>query len=92
MAFEFITAMQGRLFFPTVHIHDGTIQKKADFDHVLYSQAAAPFSGDLTGWTESTQPAGMFMNTNQTVGLIEFRGHVYRSVSQGTKRNQDTIV
>ncbi|MGE0550848.1 MAG: hypothetical protein AB7O24_07360 [Kofleriaceae bacterium] len=38
MAFEFPTRDPRRLFFPTVHIHDGKLHKKARFSHVLYGQ------------------------------------------------------
>lgn len=39
MAFEFETD-RSDLFFPTVHIHDGTVHDSEDFDHVLYMQHA----------------------------------------------------
>ena len=38
MAFEFPRADKTRLFFPTVHIHDGKVHDQAGFDHVLYCQ------------------------------------------------------
>src|SRR5262245_14291589 len=38
MAFEFPRADKGILFFPTVHIHDGTVPAKAHFDHSLFCQ------------------------------------------------------
>jgi len=38
MAFSFPTRDPLTLFFPTLHIHDGTIQEHADFDHVFYTQ------------------------------------------------------
>lgn len=40
MAFEFPTRMPDRLFFPTVHIHDGQVHSTEDFDHALYAQVA----------------------------------------------------
>src|SRR5262245_18802043 len=39
MAFEFPTASRTRLFFPTVHIHDGKVHDRAGFDHSLYCQS-----------------------------------------------------
>src|SRR5207248_7445223 len=36
MAFEFPRAAPARLFFPTVHIHDGKVHDTATFDHALY--------------------------------------------------------
>lgn len=38
MAFEFATRDAERLFFPLLHVHDGTLHTDADFDHVLYAQ------------------------------------------------------
>ena len=38
MAFEFPRASKRILFFPTVHIHDGTVPAKARFDHSLFAQ------------------------------------------------------
>jgi hypothetical protein len=38
MAFRFRTRDPSRLFFPTVHVHDGTVHARAKFDHALYYQ------------------------------------------------------
>lgn len=40
MAFSFPSARAGHLFFPTMHIHDGEVHEKEDFDHTLYCQAS----------------------------------------------------
>ncbi|MEJ7603820.1 MAG: hypothetical protein WKG01_38395 [Kofleriaceae bacterium] len=39
MAFTFPTRSPDRLFFPTVHVHDGKFHRVARFDHALYYQA-----------------------------------------------------
>lgn len=39
MAFTFPTRLPGRLFFPTLHVHDGTLQATERFDHQLYLQS-----------------------------------------------------
>lgn len=39
MAFVFPTRLDGALFFPTVHVHDGSRPRTARFDHTLYAQA-----------------------------------------------------
>lgn len=47
MAMTFPTRSPGKLFFPTVHVHDGRFHTTAKFDHALYYQGAtAP--GDET--------------------------------------------
>jgi hypothetical protein len=38
MAFEFTSRDPQKLFFPTVHVHDGKVKETATFDHVLYCQ------------------------------------------------------
>jgi hypothetical protein len=89
MAFEFPRADRGVLFFPTVHIHDGTVPARARFDHALYCQlAAAP----MTGWEESPGPANTFLNVRTAEGLVDPDGHVYRRQMRGTFENRDVGV
>ncbi|MGB3934416.1 MAG: hypothetical protein WBL29_01755 [Burkholderiales bacterium] len=38
MAFRFQARDPDMLFFPTVHVHDGTWHERAEFDHMLYLQ------------------------------------------------------
>ncbi len=48
VAFRFPSRDPGRVFFPTVHVHDGEVHPAADFDHALYSTdgaRAAVFGG-----------------------------------------------
>lgn len=89
MAFEFPRADKSKLFFPTVHIHDGKVHDRAGFDHVLYCQGAD------TGmrWRESPQPAEMFLRKlDQAKGVVDGKGHVYRHVMVGMFKNEDTWV
>jgi hypothetical protein len=91
MAFEFPRANAKKLFFPTVHIHDGKVHDKAGFDHALYCQQ----SGEedlLMKWEESPQPAGMFMNIDKSQGLLDKNGHCYRRIMRGKLKNEDIIV
>jgi hypothetical protein len=51
MAFTFPTRSPDRLYFPTVHVHDGRFHATAKFDHALYyqhpkSEAGKPFGED----------------------------------------------
>jgi hypothetical protein len=90
MAFEFPRADAKKLFFPTVHIHDGKVHDKAGFDHALYCQS----SGEdlMMKWVESPQPAGMFMNIEKSLGILEKDGHCYKRELRGQLKNEDTIV
>lgn len=40
MAFEFTSRWKDRIFFPTVHIHDGEVRATEAFDHMLFLQHA----------------------------------------------------
>lgn len=49
MAMTFPTRAPDRLFFPTVHVHDGKFRAAARFDHALYYQRPGPAEpGDET--------------------------------------------
>jgi hypothetical protein len=91
MAFEFPRANSKKLFFPTVHIHDGQVHPQVKFDHALYCQ----LSGEERlprGWRESPQPAGMFMKKDNSQGLLDADAHCYRKEINGLQKNEDILV
>jgi hypothetical protein len=94
MAFEFPRVNPRRLFFPTVHIHDGKVHPLADFDHTLYCQQLETEleSLSLYGWTESPQPAGMFMDIKKAQKLLLPDNHVYKFEIHGEKENKDQLI
>jgi hypothetical protein len=61
MAFSFPRADADRLFFPTVHIHDGKVHRTAKFDHALYCQCD-PAPKD---WWPSVGPAQTFVRVDK---------------------------
>ncbi|HEX3904915.1 MAG TPA: hypothetical protein VH853_18925 [Polyangia bacterium] len=91
MAFEFPRVPGGKLFFPTVHIHDGTVHATAWFDHSLYCQAKG-HPAALEGWRESPQPAGLFADVKRAQGLLDKDGHCYFKRLTGTLENRDTLI
>lgn len=91
IAFEFPRADGSKLFFPTVHVHDGVVRPEAKFDHELYCQDSGHLSG-RPGWRESRQPAGAFANIKRANGLLDKDGHVYFKRMSGRLKNQDTVV
>jgi hypothetical protein len=91
MAFEFPRARPRQLFFPTVHIHDGEVHAKADFDHTLYCQLTGNEQVQ-TQWEESPQPAGQFMKVDKTQGIVDADAHCYKQELHGTLKNQDTVL
>ena len=89
MAFEFPRADPKVLFFPTVHIHDGTVPAKAKFDHSLFCQTAdvAPMN-----WRESPGLAESFVKVKETQGIVDGGAHVYWKQMVGEFENKDVGV
>lgn len=76
------------LFFPTVHIHDGQVHRKEEFDHTLYCQRPEG-EPSPAGWQESPgHPASLTQRTYG--GLLERHAHVFRRTLSGQMRNTDT--
>src|SRR5262249_2806219 len=91
MAFEFPRANVKQLFFPTVHIHDGKVHEKADFDHLLFCQR--PANEELPqNWNESPKLASSFVKVDKTEGIVLADAHVYRRAMHGSLKNEDTFV
>jgi hypothetical protein len=91
MAFEFPRADPKRVFFPTVHIHDGKVHDKASFDHALYCQKREGDHTSLPEWRESTLPASQFMKVDKAQGILDGKAHCYLRTIRGSQRNQDTL-
>jgi hypothetical protein len=92
MAFDFPRADAKKLFFPTVHIHDGKVHEKAGFDHWLFCQTGEGVTTDVLKWEESPQPAGLFMKMDKAEGLLLKDNHVYRLRMKGELKNEDMLV
>lgn len=102
MAFEFETRWTDRLFFPTVHIHDGEVHSREHFDHMLYLQhpdfdrVVGEYGGPRqrdwsTGWVRSKDNAQTFCQCQKTVGMVAPDQLVHRLEIQGLQPNQDII-
>ena len=92
MAFEFPRSQPGKLFFPTVHIHDGKVHGRARFDHALFCQRSQGDSLDLAHWAESKQPAGFFMKAGKAEKLVDADGHCHMKLLRGVLKNEDTWI
>jgi hypothetical protein len=92
MAFDFPRADGMKLFFPTVHIHDGKVEEKAGFDHTLFLQASN--GENILEWEESAQPAELFMTKLEKSGqgIVDGKDHVYRKGMKGKLKNEDVWV
>jgi hypothetical protein len=92
MAFEFPRRDATKLFFPTVHIHDGKVHDKAGFDHALYCQIAEGQSLPMFEWFESPSHAVNFMKIDKTAGIVKKDAHVYLRAMRGKLKNEDVLV
>jgi hypothetical protein len=90
MAFEFPRADPDRLFFPTVHVHDGEFHASAEFDHALYFQLLKPRA--VRGWRTSDRPAGDFMKADRAAGTIVPELFCHRREIRGKHANEDIFV
>jgi hypothetical protein len=87
MAFKFERSDATKLFFPTVHIHDGKFHMTATFDHEVYCQA--PNALNVLNWQESRGHAGQFANIALSKGILEPKEHCYKKVLKGRLANRD---
>jgi hypothetical protein len=90
MAFRFPSALRTQIFFPTVHIHDGKVHAKEDFDHILYAQAGN--NALIPKWRESEKAASAFVATARSKELVLPDTHVYRLAMGGNLDNTDVLV
>lgn len=92
MAFDFPRANPKKIFFPTVHIHDGKVHPKAAFNHTLYCQVTETESRQVMDWRESPKLANQFMKVNQTKELLVANRHCYQRMIHGQQKNEDILV
>lgn len=92
MALSFPRRDRKTLFFPTVHIHDGEVHARAEFDHVLYCQPTEHHALATREWRESDRLANAFMKMDRAGGLIAPGQHCYQKLLQGVLPNRDTFL
>jgi|ERR1022692_802890 hypothetical protein len=92
MVFEFPTAQPARLYFPTVHIHDGKVHGTALFDHLLYCQTTDGLLLNLKGWQRSSTAAGGFVDVEKSEGIVLAGDFCYKLELSGFLENKDTFV
>jgi hypothetical protein len=92
MARSFPSRHPGKLFFPTVHIHDGKVHGKERFDHELYCQIGQPGLHEIMKWEESPGIAKGTSKIEKSQGLLFGDGHIYRRRMVGTFENKDVIL
>jgi len=84
MAFEFPSRDAARLFFPTLHVHDGTVHPEATFDHALYAQGV----DRLGAFKQSPYVVGPLV-ARRAPGILDANTKISRLELEGTHPNQD---
>ncbi|MFT3706267.1 MAG: hypothetical protein QM817_01245 [Archangium sp.] len=85
MAFEFPLADASKLFFPTVHVHDGEVHERAKFDHLLYAQPLESWGTHMTWWRAPLPTSSMSAAARAHVAVTP----IYRSQLNGELPNRD---
>lgn len=88
MAFSFPRRDDTTLFYPTVHIHDGTVTEKANFDHYLYAQLGKQLGAK--DWEESPGHANGKVDIKRAMDIVAGDQHLYFQSLRGQLANQDT--
>jgi hypothetical protein len=81
MAFNFPSRLSSKLFFPTVHIHDGEVHQKEKFDHRLFAQGT--LSQKVSVWETAPaaknyiKPKGdIVVNREESVHYLSMKGNL----------------
>jgi hypothetical protein len=102
MALEFDTRMPETAYFPTVHIHDGSVHDEDAFDHRLYLQSqrfdalVSSYEGPehvdgRTKMVRSKDKVSAFSNIALSKGLLDPNLLVHRVLLSGRLPNRDTV-
>jgi hypothetical protein len=86
MALRFRSRDRARLFFPTVHVHDGEVHDEARFDHALYYQHPSAETAGRLDVRSFEQPR------KDCEGLVAKGRSVYRRELRGKLPNRDTWI
>lgn len=91
MALRFPRRDPRALFFPTVHVHDGSVPAQAMFDHQLFAQLD-PVTARVIGWTPSTGPLGGFVDGARAHGLVDGAAGGHTQMFVGPLPNRDVVL
>jgi hypothetical protein len=90
MAYAYQPRDLGRLFYPTVHVHDGrTVPEREHFDHTLYTQS------DVfpCGWESGPLvPGQIHLDLERTQGLVRAEQPFHRIRIHGVRPNRDLVL
>ena len=100
MAFEFPQRDPDRLFFPTVHVHNGRVEPWATFDHQLYCQDVDEMRLDRWYWSfhsafrweQSSVALEEVIVADHTAGIVRPDLPCHRVAITGSYPNADVVV
>ena len=100
MAFEFPQRNPDRLFFPTVHVHNGRVEPRATFDHMLYCQDVDDMRRarwcesfqSSSPWEESSVSLSEVFDANRAEGIVRPDRPCHRVPITGLYANIDVVI
>jgi len=92
MAFTFPQRDPSKLFFPTVHVHDGRVHPTAHFDHALYLQTTPTSDVRFESFERSERPATFAVDHHRSGELIELMSVLHRRKIVGDAPNRDVWI
>ena len=98
MAFRFPLREGKGVFFPTLHIHDGSLARFADFDHTLYLQGIEPKPTTMATrdgpiereWERAVDPPKTHVDLQRASNLVRADTPIYKLSIMGPYLNEDT--
>lgn len=96
MAYTYPAENPEELFFPTVHVHDGSnVEAQSSFDHKLYTQASPNFQfvhSTPASWEASKPYPESVVDMEKAQGLLRPAAQVIRRKIYGTYPNADYVL
>lgn len=89
MSFVFPRKNPRRIFFPTLHLHDGELHDRADFDHDLYTQVER---NAIRGWERSEAPVQDSALPDEIGSKLLGNRYVFRRRMVGSFPNADVEI
>jgi hypothetical protein len=94
MALSFATRNPDAIYFPTTHVHDGTVHPVAQFDHSLYAQGERESRDWVRGSVlpSKVMKFGNFLISDRTKGLVDAHAPIAGRDLYGAFPNEDIWV
>lgn len=94
MAYSYKPLNENRLFFPTVHVHDGEVPWSTKYDHKLYFELNAKFATiPDDSWDLASKLPGVTMDLMKCNGVLFGNQPIARlHLDEVVRRNQDYFV